>query len=471
MLTVAGKRGALVAAALLAGYFCAAIFVLCYRDPTTLAGCFIAVTVLLPSSLTVGPLGAAGSPGTMIGIAAFVWWGLSHIGSSEAMAGGRQPIRIGIFIFGASILLSYGAAFSRVIPPLEVSAANRGLLELFGLAGIALLLADGIPDRERLDVLGRRLVFWVAILGVLGVIQYLTKTTFVSFYTRLPGFELSPGSLPVLGIRGGFVRVQGTAASPIEFGLVMTAVLPLAVHYALYAPRRKRLASWFAVALIAIGIPLSGSRAGVVGFAAAFFVLFLGWNLRRRTTAVAVILGSLGLLRAVRPGLLGTLVGNLLHTSSDPDVTHRQQDLARSGFLLANSVWFGRGFNTFIPKEFTPPGQPVASLDNQYLGTLIETGVVGLVSLILLLIIWMFTALGARRRAHDERTRDLGLALTASSAVLIVGFYVFDVFSFDVIANTMFVLLGITGALWRLAPVRLIPVDIESMALAILADG
>ena len=183
MLTVAGKRGALVAAALLAGYFCAAIFVLCYRDPTTLAGCFIAVTVLLPSSLTVGPLGAAGSPGTMIGIAAFVWWGLSHIGSSEAMAGGRQPIRIGIFIFGASILLSYGAAFSRVIPPLEVSAANRGLLELFGLAGIALLLADGIPDRERLDVLGRRLVFWVAVLGVLGVIQYLTKTTYVSFYT------------------------------------------------------------------------------------------------------------------------------------------------------------------------------------------------------------------------------------------------------------------------------------------------
>ena len=184
-----------------------------------------------------------------------------------------------------------------------------------------------------------------------------------------------------------------------------------------------------------------------------------------------MILGSLGLLRAARPGLLGTLVGNLLHTSSDPDVTHRQQDLARSGFLLANSVWFGRGFNTFIPKEFTPPGQPVASLDNQYLGTLIETGIVGLVSLILLLIIWMFTALGARRRAHDERTRDLGLALTASSLVLIVGFYVFDVFSFDVIANTMFVLLGITGALWRLAPVRLIPVDIESMALAILADG
>jgi hypothetical protein len=34
-----------------------------------------------------------------------------------------------------------------------------------------------------------------------------------------------------------------------------------------------------------------------------------------------------------------------------------------------------------------------------------------------------------------------------------VGFYVFDVFSFDITANLMFVLLGLTGALWRLAPV------------------
>ena len=152
-----------------------AIFLLCYRDPTTLVGCFIAFTILIPSAYTVGSLGAAGSPATVIGIAAFVWWLFSRLGSSEAIDRGRQPVRIGIYIFGASILLSYGAAFSRQIPALEISGANRGLLELFGLAGVGLLIADGISDRKRLDVLARRLVFWVSVLAVLGIYQYVSR--------------------------------------------------------------------------------------------------------------------------------------------------------------------------------------------------------------------------------------------------------------------------------------------------------
>jgi hypothetical protein len=55
--------------------------------------------------------------------------------------------------------------------------------------------------------------------------------------------------------------------------------------------------------------------------------------------------------------------------------------------------------------------------------------------------------------------------------VLMVGFYVFDVFSFDITANVLFVLIGLTGALWRLAPQQNIPAEFESIALAIIADG
>ena len=469
-LSFAGVPGALVAAALVMAYFFTAIFVLGRHDSTTLVSCFIALTVLIPSNLTIGSLGAAGSPPTVIGIAAFAWWMFSRLGSresSEPMARGRQPVRIGIFLFGASILLGYAAAFSRQIPALEISGANRGMLEVFGLAGIGLLVADGTPDRERLDVLGRRLVFWVSVLAVLGVVQYLTKTTYSSIYAHLPGFTSSSTGPIDLGTRNGFVRVQATAASPIEFGLVMAATLPVAIHYALYAQRR-RLSSWMAVLLIAVTIPMSGSRAGIVGFGAAFFVLFLGWSLPRRTSAVAALLGMFAFLPLVMPGRIGSLVGDLLHASSDPSVTHREQDLARSGFLLTRSIWFGRGFGTFIPSEFTPAGQPVASLDNQYLGSLIATGIVGLAALIMLLLIWFFTALGARRRGAEESTKDFGLVLAASSVVLIAGFYVFDVFSFDITANTMFVLLGMTGALWRLAPSDLLRVD---LSMSVLADG
>jgi len=471
LVSLAGVRGAYLAALLIAGYFFAAMFIISYHDATTLVSCFIAVTVLIPAGLTVGSLGAAGSPTTTIGVAAFVWWGLSHLGGSESIGRGRQPIRIAIFIFGAAILLSYGAAFSRQIPPIEASAANRGLLELFGLAGVALLTADGVRDRGRFDVLGRRLVFWVSVLAVLGVIQFVTRTTYANIYSHLPGFQYSTGSPIVLGSRGGRVRVQGTASSPIEFGLVMAAVLPLAVHYALYASGRRRIASWATVLLIAVSIALSGSRAGIVGFAAAFIVLLLGWNSQRRAAAVAAVLAVVAVMRMALPGLIGGLIGDLLNASTDPDVTHRAQDLARSGFLISRSVWFGRGFLTFIPKEFTPPGQPVASLDNQYLGTLIETGIVGLLALVLLLLVWMFTALGARRRAHAESTRNFALSLAASCASMMIGFYVFDVFGFDMTANMTFVLLGMTGALWRLVQTEDLAAQPVPLTLKVGADA
>jgi O-antigen ligase len=118
---------------------------------------------------------------------------------------------------------------------------------------------------------------------------------------------------------------------------------------------------------------------------------------------------------------------------------------------VRQSFLFGRGFGTFIPSEFTPPYQPVASLDNQYLGSLIETGIVGLACLILLLLVWLFTALGARRRSRDPATRELALGLAGSSLALAFGLYVFDAFSFATVSGLMFVLLGMTGALWRLA--------------------
>ena len=352
LLSFAGYRGALVAGVLMVGCFSASIFLLCYRDPTTLVGCFIAFTVLIPSDYTVGPLGAAGSPATVVGIAAFVWWLFSHLGSSEAMAGGRQPIRIGIFIFGASILLSYGAAFSRVIPPLEISGANRGLLELFGLAGIALLLSDGIPDRDRLDVLGRRLVFWVSVLGVLGMFQYLTKTTFVSFYTRVPGFNCRRQSA-MLGTRGGFVRVQANCCQPDRVR-VGDDRRPSAGG-ALCALRGERPEASRKLARGgANGRPRFRCRA--LERASSDSRLRSSCSSSDGTCAatrrVAVMVGFLGLLlrRACR-----VCWAPRRRSSPTPRPTRTsptaKQDLARSGFLLTNRSGSGEDSDTFIPRS------------------------------------------------------------------------------------------------------------------------
>lgn len=451
LLLLAGTKGAYLAVGLLGCTVVAVLFALSRRDVTTVVSIYIVLMVMLPSYLTIGDLGEAGSPTTIVGMAALAWWLISRIVPGQPIATGRQPIRIGIYIFCASILLSFASAFSRSIPAVEISGANRGMLEVLGLAGIALLIADGIDTLERLHVLGRRFVAWISVLATMGIVQFLTGSTPIdSLDDRLPGFSAASIPPPITS-RDGLRRVQGTTGSPIEFGLVLACALPIAVHYARQAPPGKRARGWLYVLLISVALPMSLARTGFVGAAIVFVVMFVGWNARERIEAVLAVTVFTVALRAAKPGMVGTIIGLFTNAANDSSVTHREQDLARSGFLVRQSLFFGRGFGTFIPSEFTPPYQPVASLDNQYLGSLIETGIVGLACLILLLFIWVFTALAARRRSRDPATRELALGLAGSALALAFGLYVFDAFSFATVSGTMFILLGMTGALWRLA--------------------
>lgn len=465
VLEVAGLRGAYVALALLILELGAAAIVVSRRDATAVVSAYLAVMILAPSYLTLSGLGAAGSPITIVGIFALAWWIVSRLAGLPGIATGRQPVRLAVYLFGAAIVVSYAAAFTRNIPGIEGSAANRGILEILGLAGVALLIADGVDSRARLDVLGRRLVTWVAVLSAMGVFEFASGITIASLYAHVPGFRPNAG-LVAIPTRAGFLRVQATSGSPIEFGLVLTCTLPLALHYAKRALPGRRLWAWVSVLLICAAIPMSFSRAAFVGVVIVLAVMFVGWTFRQRVNGLLTALAFVGGVRVLVPGLVGSIFSSFLHASSDPSVIHREQDLARVGFLVQSSVWFGRGFATFIPSEFTAPGQPVASLDNQYLGTIIETGLVGLATLILIFLVWFFTALGARRRSADPATRELALGLAASCLALVVGFYVFDVFGFIMISATMFVLLGFTGALWRLTVA-----EQQAAAVPASADG
>jgi hypothetical protein len=451
VLPFAGKPGAYLAAAILICTLVVALFALSRRDATTVASIYIVLMLMIPSYLTIGKLGEAGSPTTIVGMTALAWWIVSRLVPDQPIARGKQPIRVAIYIFGAAIILSFASAFSREIPAVEISGANRGMLEILGLAGIALLIADGTETLERLDVLGRRLVLWTSVLAATGIIQFLTGSTPVNnLLNRLPGFSTASIPPPITS-RDGLRRVQATTGSPIEFGLVLACILPIAVHYAKQAPPGKGGRRWLCVLLIALALPMSLARTGFVGAAIVFVVMFVGWNARERIEGVLAVVVFTFALRAAKPGFVGTILGLFTNAAGDSSVTHREEDLARSGFLVRQSFLFGRGFGTFIPAEFTPPYQPIASLDNQYLGSLIETGIVGLACLILLLLVWVFTALGARRRSRDPAVRELALGLVGSALALAFGLYVFDVFSFSAVSGTMFVLLGITGALWRLA--------------------
>jgi O-antigen ligase len=407
---------------------------------------FFVALFAVPPIYFIGAAGSIASPAIVLALAGLLWWGFGRILYGSGIDRGRQPIRITLLLFVGAVLISY-ALFNRRLQPVDWSnAADRGLVLVFALAGILLLTADGIDRTDRLMVLLRRMTFAASLVGVVGIIQYVSKQDFVS-----PVFDAIPGLTTnnVIAFAGrssvytDIRRVSGTATHPIEFGVVLAMAFPFAAHYALTDRTRSGLDRWWQVAVILIAQPMAQSRSGMLATAVAAVVLLCAWP----KSAIRKILGwlpaALVALRFAFPGLLGTITGLFLHFQGDSSYTSRTEDYGNVGKYVAQYPIFGRGFGTFLPKDFF-------FLDNQYLMSLIDIGVVGLVALIALMVSGVLLAFRASRWAVTQERRLLARSLCGAIAGGTLTLATFDFFSFQMATGMVFVLLGCAGAMWRL---------------------
>ena len=83
-----------------------------------------------------------------------------------------------------------------------------------------------------MDVLLRRLTYLGGAIASLGLLQFATGQPFTN-YIQIPGLSINNELVSVLN-RGGLVRPAGTAIHPIEFGAVLTMILPLALRALLH---------------------------------------------------------------------------------------------------------------------------------------------------------------------------------------------------------------------------------------------
>lgn len=408
------------------------------RDAVSLLSLFAALLLLLPSPLIFEPLGAAGTPANVLAILMLWFWAHGRLVGSPGFDLSRQPVRVAMLLLGATILASYAAVAFRPVTPVELVAADRGLLALLGAAGIALMAADGITERSRLDTLLRRVVLLGGVLAVVGQLQFFTGLD-IAGYVRLPGLHVNYRLLQI-DQRSNFRRVQGTATHAIEFGVVLAIIFPLALHYALHAAREVRTRSWLMVAAIGLAVPMSLSRSAFVVLAVEAVVLLPGWSPSLRRRALAVAAAAAVAMRLAIPGLLGTVKSLFTNISTDPSTTGRTRDYAEFGSFFKDTPILGRGFFTFLPERYI-------ILDNQFLLSLLEIGIVGTVALVGLFLVAIGSAHSARRHAPDEETRHLGRALAAGLAGALVAFGTFDALSFPMQTGLVFLLIGCAGAL------------------------
>lgn len=392
----------------------------------------------IPSILVFAPLGGAGTPAQMLGVVLLVLWVTRRMRQSRVSAEDGGLIRVAA-IYLLAVLVSYLAAATRPIPPIEVSAADRGLVSTMAWIGMLLFACAGLRSSTELDILMRRICLAGGLLAGLGLLQFVTKQPFTN-YIQIPGLS-SSHDLESVTSRADLVRPAGTAIHPIEFGAVLTMILPIALHYAIMDRHRRLLARWAPVAAISAAVPISISRSAIISAAVALLVLIPTWpvKLRRRSYVALVVLGC-GFFVLV-PGLLGTLRSLFTGISNDTSAQSRTDSYSLAAEFILRAPLFGRGFRTFLPSY--------RILDNQYLLSAIETGIVGVVAFLALLGTSVRITLRVRRGSSDARTRSLAQSLAASIGAAACSFALYDALSFPMAASLLFLLIGCVGALHR----------------------
>lgn len=400
---------------------------------------YAVLLLALPPGLVVGPMGGAGQPATLLGLACGLWWVIHHVSRPYGTPWSRQPVRFGFLAFACAVGASYVAATVRPIEGAEYSTLTLGALFVLSWGGVLLVANDGIPDGDRLLSVARMLVVLGGAMALLGIVQFITSQVLVD-KIQIPGLVANHG---VFGLtqREGFTRPAGTASHPIEYGAVLTMILPVALALGISDTKRSFLVRWTPVALMAACVPLSISRSALLSGALGVLFVMASWPRRRRLGGLVVLLVSAVATFLLVPGMLGSLLGLFTRVGGDSSAASRVGSYAIAGDFIERSPLFGRGFSTFLPSY--------RILDNQYLGLLIETGFVGLLAFAALIVAGVLAARSAERNAADETQRQLARGLGAGVLAGALTMALFDGLSFAMAAAMLFLMIGLAGAARR----------------------
>jgi hypothetical protein len=255
--------------------------------------------------------------------------------------------------------------------------------------------------------------------------------------------------------RGGALRVRSSGQHPIALGAALMMCVPLAVWLASRASSGKRQIAWVGVgAIIAVGAVMPVARTAIVmgGIMIAVGLLLRGRKLLRYWPLAVV---GIVALHAVSPGVLGAVYKSFFpETGLVSEATGREGQTG-SGRLSdigpGLDIWetspvvgIGRG-NPLVGGQDpdTPVDRVSIIFDNQYMNTLVLTGVLGIAAVIWFMLASSLRLLnGAFVRAGPAG--DLLVAAGSSVLAFTVAMVFFDAFSF-VQSTLVFLVIAAAG--------------------------
>ncbi len=330
------------------------------------------------------------------------------------------------------------------------STALKALTFFLSFVLVFYLVVSVVRTEAAATVVVKTLVAGGAVLAVLAVLEARTGVTpFTRLDAVLPFLTADPSFSSGLG-RGGSQRAFGSAEHPIALGAALVMLIPFAVYVA-----RIGSARWYlALVALVVGVLATVSRTGIV-MLLVLGVVFLVLRPRETRRLWPLLLPALVATHFAVPGTLGSIKqaflpeGGLLAqqsaTTGDCNADGRIADLGPTLAEVGQKPVLGHGFGTRV---VTGEESNACILDNQWLGTLLDLGVVGALAWL-----WLFLAvlhrLGGAGKHDPSPLGWLAVAVAASVTAYAVAMLTFDAFSFIQVTFLLFIVLGIGAAILR----------------------
>lgn len=404
---------------------------------------FALTAMVIPSDGVIRAIGAEGYAAGLVGMFAFAAFLAATLFGLHDPLQHRHPVRPVLCLFWLSILASYIAMDRRTSTVAQLAAADRMLMQFSIITGVALLAGECLTSLSEVRRVLRALTWGGAFCGVVAALQFWAHLDITPYLRLLPGFSVNFEN-PAVVARAALSRVSGTSITAIELGVVAGMLLPLAIHLAIHDTERRRRNRWCPVVLIGLAVPTSVSRSAIISVGLAVALLVVLMPVRQRLVALCAAPLAVTAVFVSAPGVIGTLWAFFRAGSTDDSVRARLYDYPEVERLVQQAPWLGHGGGTYMPGN-------MLILDNQYLKSAIELGLLGVAALLAYFLVPLISALVARRRSTDPELRLLCAALAGAALAAGVCSVTFDSLSFPMFSCVYALVIGLIGASWRLA--------------------
>jgi polysaccharide biosynthesis protein PslJ len=372
---------------------------------------------------------------------AIAFWTLSLLAQPDVAlrrSGLEGPVLLYAFAFLASDFANPGRAAA------YQSYVIRTLTLALSLVVVFYFVVSVVRTFSQVLTILKLLVVGSSVLAGLAMIESRTGW---SPFQHLDHVPLLQQTATFTGDARGTIRALGSAEHPIALGALFVIVAPLAVYLAIRFGRWW----WATVVILMAGTFATVSRTAVVMMVGAIIV-FLVLRFRETWRLAPLLLPIIIVVHFMVPGALGAVKtafappGGLIAEHSNDEVaagSGRLADIGPSLALFSEKPVLGYGYGTM---QTTGPDANALILDNQWLSSLLNVGLVGVLSLV-----WLFTRFirDVGRRARHEPTVDgwLLVALVASVTAFGVGMFTYDAFAFTQVTFVFFVILALGSVL------------------------